>query len=148
MLGVSKSGYYAWLNAPESRRAAKNRELLDQIVQIYEESNSRYGSPKILYRLKQRGYQCGHNRIARIMRKNGIKSKVVKKFRPRGKVIDKKHASPNILNMRFLWNALNQAWATDITCIPTKKGWVYLCVFLDLCSRAIVGWSVAEHNED
>jgi len=145
VLGVSKSGYYAWLAAPESRRAVENRELLQQIMQIHEESDRRYGSPKILDRLKKRGYMCGHNRLARIMRENGIKSKVVKKIRPRGKVIDKNHAAPNTLDRRFQWDTLNQAWATDITYIPTKNGWVYLCVFLDLCSRAIVGWSVAEH---
>ena len=142
VLGVSRSGYYDWLKAPELPRAIENRELLILIKEIYAESKQRYGSPKILLELEKRGYQYGHNRVARIMRKNNIKSKVVKKFRPKGKVIQANEAVSNVLDRRFNWEKPNQAWVTDITYIPTKSGWVYLCVFLDLYSRMIVGWSV------
>lgn len=145
VLGVSRSGYYDWLKVPESQRSLENRELLAHIKEIHSESKQRYGSPKILIELAKRGYHYGHNRVSRIMRENGIKSKVVKKFRPKGKTIRLGEAASNVLERRFHWEKPNQAWATDITYIPTKSGWVYLCVFLDLCSRAIVGWSVSEN---
>jgi len=144
VLGVSRSGYYDWHKAPASQRAVENRELLAQVKEIHASSKQRYGSPKILIELLKRGYRYGHNRVARIMRENNIKSKVVKKFRPKGKVIQAGDAVANVLNRRFSWDKPNQAWATDITYIPTKSGWVYLCVFLDLCSRSIVGWSVSK----
>lgn len=144
VFGVSRSGYYDWLHAPESMRDAENRILLSQIKEIYYESKKRYGSPKILIELLKRGYRCGHNRVARIMHENNIRSKVMKKYRPKNKVIKIGEAVSNILNRRFYWVKPDQAWATDITYIPTKSGWVYLCVFLDLCSRAIVGWSVSK----
>jgi len=145
VLGVSRSGYYDWLKAPDSQRAVENRKLLSQIKDIHAGSKQRYGSPKILFELGKRGYRYGHNRVARIMRENDIKSKVVKKFRPKGKVIKIGDAFSNVLNRRFVWDKPDQAWGTDITYIPTKSGWVYLCVFLDLCSRIIVGWSVSEN---
>jgi len=145
VLGVSRSGYYNWLKVPESQRAVENRELLAKIKEIHASSKQRYGSPKILFELENQGYRYGHNRVARIMRENDIKSKVVKKFRPKGKVIQIGDAVSNVLNRRFSWDKPDQAWATDITYIPTKSGWVYLCVFLDLCSRKIVGWSVSKN---
>ncbi len=145
VLGVSRSGYYDWLKAPESQRASEDRELLNQIQIIHAKSKRLYGSPKILMELKNRGYTCGHNRIARIMRENNIRARVVKKFRPAARVIDASAAVSNTLNRRFVWDEPNKAWVTDITYIPTKSGWVYLCVFLDLCSRAIVGWCVSEN---
>ena len=144
VLGVSRSGYYDRLDAPESKRASENRILLSQIKEIHSESKKRYGSPKILIELLKQGYSCGHNRVARIMRENSIRSKVMKKYRPKNKVIRIGEAVSNILNRRFHWAKPDQAWATDITYIPTKSGWVYLCVFLDLCSRVIVGWEVSK----
>lgn len=143
-LGVSRSGYYDWLNAPETKRTVENRELLIQIKEIHTESKQSYGSPKILFELVKRGYRFGHNRISRIMRTNNIKSKVIKKFRPKGMVIKASDAVCNVLDRRFSWNKPNMAWATDITYIPTQSGWAYLCVFLDLCSRTIVGWSISK----
>lgn len=145
VLGVSKSGYYDWCTSPDSKRTIENRVLLKHIKEIFQESNNCYGSPKIHIELLKRGFKCGHNRVARIMRENGIKSKVVKQFRPRGTVIKSSTAVSNVLDRQFYWAEPNQAWVTDITYIPTLNGWAYLCVFLDLCSRTIVGWSVSSH---
>jgi len=142
IFGVSRSGYYSWLKSSESQRAIENQEILNKIKEIHDNSRQIYGSPKIQFELKKYGYSVGHNRVARIMRENGIKSKVVKKFRPKSKVIDASEAVSNVLDRRFYWDKPDQAWATDITYIATRAGWVYLCVFLDLCSRAIVGWAV------
>lgn len=145
VLGVSTSGYYDWKKAPETKRMKENRELLKVIKDIHDQSNKRYGSPKVYIELMKRGFSCGHNRVARIMRENGIKSKVIKKYRPRGKVIQISEASDNILNRQFSQNNVDQVWATDITYIKTLNGWVYLCVFIDLCSKAVVGWSIDNH---
>jgi len=106
-LGVSRSGYYDWLNAPESQRAVENRKLLVQIQDIFKESKNNYGSPKVLVELVKRGYNCGHNRVARMMKLAGIKSKVVKKFRPRGLAIKAVEAVPNVLERRFNWAKLS-----------------------------------------
>ena len=143
IFGVSSSGYYAWKKSSCSKRNLENKIIVKQIKDVFEKSGKRYGSPKITIELKKAGCRCGHNRIARLMRINGIRAKVVKKYRCLGNVISKKDAFDNILNRRFIWEKPNQAWATDITYISTKKGWVYLCVFLDLCTRYIVGWSVS-----
>ncbi len=145
ILGVSRSGYYDWCKEPESPRSKENQILLKHIKQIHAESNKNYGSPKIRNELLKLGFTCGHNRVARLMHENGIVAKVVKKVRPRGSVIKLGTENPNILDRQFIWEKPNKAWATDITYIPTSSGWVYLCVFLDLCSRSIVGWSVASH---
>lgn len=147
VLGVSRSGYYDWLTRAESNRAVEDRELLKHIEEIHSESKCRYGSPKILIELLKRGYVCSLKRVARLMRLSGIKSKVVKKYRPKSTVIKASEAVYNVLDRRFNWEKPDMAWATDITYIPTKSGWVYLCVFLDLCSRAIVGWSVSKRMQ-
>lgn len=145
ILGVSRSGYYDWKKSPVSQRELKNKELLRQIDEIFIDSKKRYGSPKITKILAEQGITCGHNRVARLMWQAGMRSKVVKKFRPTASVIDKKDAVENILDRNFFWEKPNQAWVTDITYIPTSNGWVYLCVFLDLCTRCIVGWEVSEN---
>jgi putative transposase len=145
VLGVCRSAYYANLNSQESKRDIENKELLDKIHAIHTNSRGVYGSPKIQKVLNNQGYCYGHNRIARIMKENNIKSKVIKKFRKKSKVIKASEAFPNVLNRDFNRKVLDEVWATDITYIPTKKGWTYLCVFMDLCSRKIVGWSVAQN---
>lgn len=143
VIGINRSAYYAWKKNPQSNRELENIILLERIKTVFYKYKQRYGSPKITYELKKMGYHYGHNRIARLMRINNLRSKVVKKYRPKNNVIKKKDAVENILNRRFNWKKPNKAWVTDITYIPTKKGWVYLCVYLDLCTRYIVGWSVS-----
>lgn len=143
VLGVARSGYYSWKTKPESNRYLENKKLLEQIVKIHSGSKKRYGSPKIVSILHQKGYKCGHNRVARIMKDNNIRSKAAKKYRFTNSVIKKDQAKENILNRKFQWSKKNKAWVTDITYIPTQKGWVYLCAFMDLYSRSIVGWSLS-----
>lgn len=147
ILGVSRSGFYKWKKSPESKRDIENKKLLKEIEHVYNESKKRYGSPKITKELKRRGYPYGHNRVARIMRLNGIRAKVLKKYKPKSYVINKNDAVENVLNRQFIWSKPNRAWATDITYVPTKKGWVYLCVYIDLCTRYIVGWSISYRME-
>jgi transposase InsO family protein len=149
-LGVSRSGYYAWLTRPESERAAENAVILVRIRAIHEIAKQTYGSPRMTIALQSEGVECGKNRVARIMQENQIASDAVKKF----KVIttDSNHDLP-IAPREFETEnadavmAPNQVWTGDITYIATEEGWLYLAVFLDIFSRKIVGFSMADNME-
>ena len=143
VLEVSRSGYYKWLIRPESSRQQENEELIGRIREIQEDSRYRYGSPRVTEALHQRGYQVGHNRIARLMRGNGLGRRPQKRFRS---TTNSKHEFPvaeNLLNREFTVAQANQVWASDITFIATAEGWLYLCVVIDLYSRKVVGWAMS-----
>jgi putative transposase len=144
VLGVSKSGYYSWLNRPECKRLIENRKLLSLIKDIHRNSKRRYGSPKIHEALLGMGIKCGKNRIIRIMRENNIRSITKKKFKI---TTDSKHNNPvfkNILNRQFKVEKPNKVWVSDITYIYTHEGWLYLCVVIDLFSRKVIGWCLSK----
>ena len=144
VLKVSRSGYYAWLRRPESKRKQHDKVLLQEISAIYQESHRTYGSPRIYRELKRRGRNHGEKRIARLMRKDGLRAKTKRKFKM---TTDSRHnlpVAPNLLNREFTPKEPNQAWASDITYIWTAEGWLYLAVVMDLFSRAILGWSMSE----
>lgn len=142
--GVSRSGYYAWLRRPESQRKADDKALSELIKTIHEESRGEYGSPKIHEELRRRGTRCGRKRVVRLMRKDGLRAKTIRKFKA---TTNSKHTLPvaeNVLNRDFVPTEPNKAWAADITYIWTNEGWLYLAVVIDLFSRAVVGWSMSE----
>jgi len=144
LLLVSRSGYYTWLKQPESRKRREDAELSKVIAEIHEESKKRYGSPKIHGELRRRGIRCGRKRVARLMKKDGLRAKIIRKFKA---TTNSKHdlpVAPNLLNREFTQTKPNRVWAADITYIWTNEGWLYLAVVMDLCSRAIVGWSMSE----
>lgn len=144
VLRVSRSGYYAWLGRPESQREADDKALSAVIETIHEESKGEYGSPKIHQELRRRGTRCGCKRVARLMRKGGLRAKTGRKFKA---TTNSDHSLPvaeNLLNRDFAQTEPNKAWAADITYIWTSEGWLYLAVVLDLYSRAVVGWSMSE----
>jgi putative transposase len=141
---VSRSGYYTWLKQPESRKRREDDVLSKVIAEIHEESKKAYGSPKIHGELRRRGIRCGRKRVARLMRKDGLRAKIIRKFKA---TTNSKHdlpVAPNLLNREFTQTQPNRAWAADITYIWTNEGWLYLAVVMDLCSRAIVGWAMSE----
>jgi len=141
---VSRSGYYAWNKRPESKRSREDRELAQEITAIHRESDGTYGSPKIHGELRRRGKRHGKNRVARLMRKDGLHAKTKRKFRA---TTDSRHNYPvaaNLLNREFNVDRPNKTWACDITYIWTTEGWLYLAIVMDLYSRAIVGWSMSE----
>ena len=142
-LEVSRSGFYAWLGRSESRRSHEDRRLTELIREEYQRSRGTYGSPRIHAALRARGETCGLNRVARLMRKAGIRSKVKRKFK---KTTNSAHTRPvaeNLISQNFTVNGPNQVWVSDITCIWTDEGWLYLASTMDLFSRAIVGWSMS-----
>ena len=143
VLEVSASGYYAWLNRPESSRVRENRRLVVEIKVIHKENRGVYGSPRIQAELKEREIHVSENRVARLMRDNGIAAKQKKKYKT---TTDSNHghlAAPNILGRDFEADGPDQKWLADITYIPTREGWLYLAAVLDLYSKLIVGWSMS-----
>ena len=121
-----------------------NRTLLSAIRVIHRESRETYGSPSIWAALIKRGHGVGENRIARLMRVEGIRAKTVKKWRA---TTDSNHAlrvATNILNRQFQVEQPNRVWAGDFTYVWTTEGWLYLAVVLDLYSRAVIGWALGD----
>jgi transposase InsO family protein len=146
VLQVSRSGYYAWLKRPESPRAKRRIELAEKIKTVHEANRSVYGSPRVFNALKAEGENVSENTVASVMREQQIRPKTKRKFIPC--TTDSNHLQPvaeNRLDRQFKAELPNQKWVTDITYIPTDEGWLYLAGVMDLCSRKIVGWSMAEH---
>lgn len=146
VLNVSRSGYYAWRNRPESEREKHRRELGDRIAEIHQENRQVYGSPRIHRALKNEGRDVSENTVADIMKERQIKAKMRRRFFPR--TTDSVHAQPvaqNLLERQFIADLPDQKWVADITYIATDEGWLYLAGVLDLCSRKIVGWSMTDH---
>jgi putative transposase len=143
-LGVSSSGYYAWLGRTPSSREQTNAILLEKIKQIYLRHQGRYGSPRIHATLKQKGHLVSRGRVERLMHKNGIEAHRARRHKRTYQQRDQQKAMPNVLNRQFSASKPNEKWVSDITFIPTVTGYVYLATVLDLYSRAIVGWSMSE----
>lgn len=142
-LGVSRSGYYAFLKRQPCKRDLENRFLVKQINEVHASSRGTYGSPRITDELKENGMRCSENRVARLMRDNGIKGRSKRKFK---RTTNSRHRHPvaaNVLAGNFNIQKPDRAWVSDITYIYTREGWLYLATVLDLYSRAIVGWSMS-----
>ena len=143
LLDMPRSTYYQSLMKTESARDRENRLLLKQIRLIHTESKGRYGAPKIHFLLLKAGFSVSLKRVQRIMRKAGIYSITIKKFRPHSnrKPIE---ARENVLQQDFSTSKLNEKWVADITYIHTlRDGWCYLATVLDLYSRKIIGGSLS-----
>lgn len=144
VLGVSRSGYYAWKARTPSKRQLENQRLTEQITKLFYQSKSSYGSPRITKALKKTGWSVSRPRVARLMRKAHLRSKISRKFVV---TTDSQHnyrISPNRLKRQFEAGRINRAWVSDITYIHTQKGWLYLTVILDLGDRKVIGWSLSE----
>lgn len=142
VLGVSRSGYYAWCRRPVSRRAQANRRLLVAIRVAHAASRGTYGSPRIHAELCAQGEPCGRHRVARLMRQHGIRAKQARRFRVTTDSAHGRPVAPNLLARRFDAPGINRRWVTDLTYIPTHEGWLYVAVVLDLYSRRVVGWAM------
>ena len=146
ILNASRSGYDSWKDRPITNRRKSDMELLAAIRKLFDESRQTAGSPKIHEALRAMGYRVGANRVARIMRENGLKSVVKKKFRV--VTTDSKHnlpIAPNLLNRQFKVDAPNKVWASDLTYIQVADRFAYLCIIKDLFNHEPIGWSLAYH---
>jgi transposase InsO family protein len=143
LLDVSPSGYYKWLaGGRQSKTECRNAEIVRKIEDIHKASRGRYGSPKIFEQLKALGVSVSKRKVEVLMRRHGLRSKTAKRFRA---TTNSKHRLPvadNILSREFSPKAPDRVWAADITYVPTKDGWLYLAVVIDLFSRRIVGWAM------
>lgn len=146
VLEVSKSGYYAWVDRPESMRAKRHRELTVKIRLAHIESRKIYGSLRIHGDLVDQGEKVGKNTVAFLMRRANIQSKVHKRFVVTTNSRKTNQPADNILDGVFISEHPNQKWVSDVTYIPTRKGWLYLSAIMDLYSRMIAGWSMSESN--
>jgi putative transposase len=140
LLDVSRSGFYAWLRKPLSKRAVEDARLLGLIRASYTASHGVYGAPRIFLDLREAGETCSKHRVARIMRANHLKARHGYRA-PRYTTGHPSLLTPNTLQRGFTVHRPNHAWVTDITYIRTWEGWLYLAVVMDLYSRRIVGWA-------
>jgi putative transposase len=148
VLKVSPSGYYKWLklqSSPPSEKALYRAEIQQKISKSFHESFGTYGSPRVHDDLLDWGYMISQKTVARMMNEMGLKATQQEKFVV---TTDSNHELtiyPNKLNRQFNVEEPNKVWVTDITYIWTLEGWVYLASVMDLFSRKIVGWSLADH---
>lgn len=148
VLAVSPSGYYAWRQRPSGARAIADERLLLNVRVAYRTSAGTYGAPRVHRELRSEGLRVGKKRVARLMRADGLVGTSRRRRGPR--TTDSAHAfpiAPNLLARRFDLNgvgAVNRAWVSDLTYVPTGEGWVFLAVVLDLASRRVVGWAMRD----
>ncbi len=146
VLAVSKAGYYAWRDRPASAHAVADQRLRVEIKAVHAKSRRTYGSPRVQAELRSQGIRCSRTRVARLMRAEGLRG--TRRRRRRPATTDSSHAypaAPNVLARRFSIAAIaepDRIWAGDITYLPTREGWLYLAVVLDMFSRRVIGWSM------
>jgi len=146
VLRVSRSGYYDWLDRPDSARSTSDRCLLGHIRRVHDQSRQYYGIVKCWEQLNQEGIHCGRDQVARLRREHDIFSKRRRRFviTTRSKYTD--WIAPNLLQRNFTVDRPNAVWVGDVTFIATREGWLYLSILLDLFSRKVVGWSMGDGN--
>jgi putative transposase len=148
VLKVRRSGFYAWVEREESRHAKEDRKLGLEVRVAFVASKRRYGSPRLYRDLRRAGVAIGRHRVARLMREHGLRA------RPRRRFVattDSRHQQPtarNILARDFAPTQPNRVWAADVTYLPTREGWLYLAVILDLYSRRVIGFAMSERNDE
>jgi len=141
VLGVSRSGYYAWRTRRPSIRQQANEQLLEHIWDAHQRSRNLYGSPRITAEINEQGMPYGKNRVARLMRANGIQAEVRKRFRK--KTTDSRHNYALAANLLIERKQTEGVWAADITFIPTFEGWLYVSAVMHVATRKIIGLSMS-----
>ena len=141
VLKVSRSGYYAWQRRRPSKRQRENMKLLMNIQEVYKQRRRVYGSPRITNELNEQGIRCGKNRVARIMKENGIRAYVRKRFR---RTTESRHNYPASPNLLMSDKKSDRVWVSDITYIYTREGWMYVSAVMDVRTRKIIGLSMKD----
>ncbi|MFQ5992145.1 MAG: IS3 family transposase [Nitrospiraceae bacterium] len=142
-VGVSRSGYYAWQRRPESVRSQTDRQLLARIWAVHAHSRHRYGAVKTWRTLRAAGVICGRHRVARLRRLDGIEAQRTRRFRVMTEHHQLAPPAPNRLIPGWRPTRLDEVWVGDLTGVPTRAGWLYVAVILDLCSRRVIGWAMS-----
>jgi transposase InsO family protein len=150
VLQVTRAGYYAWSKRQESGkpspRRERHRDLTEQVRLSYVRSRGTYGAPRIAAELKEQGVAVCVNTVAKLLRECGLRVRRTRRFVPR--TTDSAHGqpvAPNLLDRSFAVECPDAVWVADISYIATGQGWLYLATLMDLFSRRIVGWQMADH---
>ena len=144
VLTVSRSGYYGWRGRAPSNRAQATAHLASAVRRVFAEHKGRAGAPRITKQLRAEGQTAGKHAVARVMRSERLRAKAAKKYKATTNSNHSLPVAPNLLEQDFTAVVPNQKWVSDITYIWTEEGWLYLAVVLDLYSRLVVGWAMAE----
>jgi putative transposase len=142
VLQVSRSGFYAWRQREPSQRTLENRALLEEIRHIHLETKEAYGAVKTWRELCIRGFACGRHRVARLRQEAHIEARRKARFRITTQSRQGQLVFPNVLEQNFTVRRPNRVWVGDITFVPTREGWLYLAILIDLFARRVVGWSM------
>jgi transposase InsO family protein len=145
LLEVSRSGYYEWLHRPPHPQTAADQQVQDKVQRYFAQGRGTYGTRRIKHLLAQEGLYVSRRRIGRLLAQAGLRCKTRRKYKAPTMAGQAQTVAPNQLNREFTVDAPNKVYVGDITYVPTGEGWLYLAVVLDLCSRAVVGWSMANH---
>ena len=146
LLGVSRSGYYAWRKRPPSERARFDTVLSEKIETIHHNSRATYGAPRIHAELRAIGIRCGRKRVARLMRKEKLGGCLRgRRMKSTHRLLALKQAAPDLVERNFASEEPDKLWVADITYVRSQEGFIYLAFILDACSRRVVGWSMATH---
>ena len=144
-LGVSRSGFYAWMQRPPSHREVEDSKLVPVIRACHAQSRATYGSPRIHKDLQALSYRVSCKRVARLMRREGLSARPPRRYRA---TTDSNHTlaiAPNVVAREFHASAPNRVWVTDMPYIWTWEGWLFLAAIVDVFSRRVVGWATADH---
>ena len=147
VLGVSTSGFYGWKAEPVSKREQRDASLRSRLRTVFDASRQTYGSPRVRVELCADGKTVSQRKVAELMREEGLVARRKKRFRA---TTDSKHddpIAPNVVERNFTTDEKNDTWVTDVTCIWTRTGWLYLAIMLDLFSRRVVGWATSSTND-
>jgi len=144
VLGVSSSGYYAWIERPPSTRAQTDAQLLEQIRAIHARSRGTYGARRIRIELQEQGVRCARKRLARLMRQAGLAGAQRRRYRGTTRQNPAAVAAPDLVQRDFTAFAPDELWVADITYVSTGEGWLYLATVLDTWSRRVVGWAMGD----
>jgi putative transposase len=144
VLDVSAGGYYAWRTRPVSAREMANRQLVEKIQAVHTASYETYGSPRVFRELRAQGVACSQNRVARLMRLHYVRAKQTRRCKVTTRRNPAHPVAPNVLKQDFEAVRPDHKWLADITYIPTRQGWLYLAIILDLYARRVVGWAMSQ----
>jgi len=145
LLSVSKSGFYAWDGRPMSPHARRDVELTALMHQIHERSYRTYGAPRVHVELREAyGVRVGRKRVARLMRRAGLRGVQKRRFWCTTRSGKPERWAPDLVERNFVADRPDALWVADVTYVPTAEGWLYLAIVLDVFSRLVVGWAMAE----
>lgn len=148
LLEVSRAAFYDWARHVPSKRQRRDEELVEKIKTVHKDSKGTYGSPRVHAELRGRGEVCGENRIARLMQRNGIVGRAKRRFK-RTTIPDPDAMSAAVDLVKRVFGPatieIDRLWCSDISYVRTWEGWMYLATVIDVASRRVVGWAMADH---